>query len=65
MLEYANLNNLCAVLHYLVKWGNTKIIFSLKCCISQERCSSWTVLYAQCASALSSWKKNYHLWCVW
>jgi len=35
---------------------------------SWERCSSWTVLHAQCmcTSMLSSWKKkNYHLWCVW
>jgi len=26
--------------------GNTKITFSLKCCISQERCRIWTVLHA-------------------
>jgi len=47
------------------KWGNMKITFSLKCCISRECCSSWTVLYAQCNSVLSSWKKNCHLWCAW
>jgi len=26
---------------------------------------NWIVLHTQCACALSSWKKNCHLWCVW
>ena len=29
------------------KRGNTKITFSLKCCINRERCKSWTLLHAQ------------------
>jgi len=34
---------------------------------SRQRRSSWTVLRAQCMciNALSSWKKQCHLWCVW
>ena len=43
------------------KRGNTKITFSLKRCISQEHCSSWTVLHAQYTSVLSSCKKSCHL----
>jgi len=42
------------------KTGKHENHFSLKCCIRQERCSSWTVfsvLHAQCTSAVSSWKK--------
>jgi len=49
-------NNLC----FCTTWQNGetwKLHFSLKCYISRECCSNWTVL--------SSWKKNCHLWCVW
>jgi len=46
-------------------WKQKKSHYSLKCCISRQRCSSWAVLHAQCTSALSSWKKTGHLWCVW
>jgi len=46
-LHYATSNNLCFCT--TTKNGKTrKSHFSLECCISQERCSSWTVLHAQC-----------------
>jgi len=64
MLLYATLNNLCFCT--TLQNGDTrKWYFSQKCCISRERCCSWTVLHAQCASVLFSWKKSCHLWCVW
>jgi len=62
-LYYATSNNLC----FYTTWQNgetRKSHFSLKCCISRERCCSWSVLHAQCTSALSSWKKNCHLCCL-
>ena len=61
---YATANNLC----FCTTWQNGKTrksYFSLKCCISRERCSSWVVLHTECTSALSSWKQNCHLSCVW
>jgi len=44
MLEYATSNNLC----FCTTWQNgetRKSHFSLKCCTSEELCSSWTVLH--------------------
>jgi len=44
-LYYATSNNL----FFCTSWQNGKTRksnFSLKCCISQERCSSWTVLHS-------------------
>jgi len=46
-LYYATWNNLC----FCTTWQNgetRKSHFSLKCSISRECCSSWTVLHAQC-----------------
>ena len=42
------------LLHYLEKRGNTTITFSLECCISRDRYSSWTVLHAQCIRPVGS-----------
>jgi len=50
---YTTSNNLC----FCTTWQNEetrKSHFPLECYISRERCSSWTVLHAQCTSALYS-----------
>ena len=59
-LYYATSNKMC----FCTTWQNgetRKSHFSLKCCISREHYSSWTVLHAQCTSALSSERKNCQL----
>jgi len=40
--------HLIVLLHYLANGETRKSHFSLKYCISRERCSSWSVLHAVC-----------------
>jgi len=66
MLYYLTTNNLCFCTMRQNK-ETRKSHFSLKCCISRERCSGWTVLHAPCTSALSITERRIVicLWCVW
>jgi len=53
-LYYATSSNLC----FCTTWQNAE---TRKSHISLN----WIVLHTQCTCALSSWRKNCHLWCVW